>query len=109
MTFLEFCDFVAAQGEWLTGGEDARQVAENWACLPLDLSLIVEYIRAGVFDRDACDRLAFYKVAPMICGLDAVINGSYESLGYWYSNGDISITTLQRIASGELEMEECGA
>jgi hypothetical protein len=96
MTTEQFVAFVRQQGEWLTAGEPAEDVAADWLKLNVDRDSIAQYINAGVFDRDACERLAWAGIAPAGLERSVEVCGTRMTVGYAYANNDVSLDDVRQ-------------
>lgn len=81
--------YMAAQGEWLLGGEPVEWVLSEWQATGLSDDLIEAYIEAGTFRAGAAAQMHAAGITPEQAAEKVEHGGQRNSRGYWISNGDM--------------------
>lgn len=82
-------DLLAADLDYLVGGDDIADVAAEWEATDLTVDQIADYIGAGCWTADSAEALAAAGVTPDEAG-HQYLDGS-ETIGYAVSNGDLTV------------------
>jgi hypothetical protein len=105
MTYQEFTDYVAGKGRWLYGDQVPDQVAWEWLCTGIPLSVCVAFIEAGTFEPSAALAMVREDLTPYHAGIKASYGGEEKTVGYWLSNGDYSIKDVNVLLAIQGEID----